>query len=119
MAIVADKLFIVVHHTKTPVPTSCLFNMTIFKRKEFRETDNKAFKMNANNLSYLSGFITIRGDIGGRIMCDRNWQMERTKFVLTQRNNDTFSGDAQNKGKNPSLQEKKHQYLDRYFKRVK
>ena len=52
-------------------------------------------------------------------MCDRNWQMERTKFVLTQRNNDTFSGDAQNKGKNPSLQEKKHQYLDRYFKRVK
>ena len=52
-------------------------------------------------------------------MYDRNWQMERTKFVLTQRNNDTFSGDAQNKGKNPSLQEKKHQYLDRYFKRVK
>ena len=32
---------------------------------------------------------------------------------------DTFSGDAQNRGKNPSLQEKKHQYLDRYFKRVK
>ena len=57
--------------------------------------------------------------IGGKIMCDRNWQMERTKFVLTQRNNDTFSGDAQNKGKNPSLQEKKHQCLDRYFKRVK
>ena len=50
MAIAVDKLFIVVHHTKTPVPTSCLFNMTIFKRKEFRETDNKAFKMNANNL---------------------------------------------------------------------
>ena len=25
--------------------------MTIFKRKEFRETDNKALKMNANNLS--------------------------------------------------------------------
>ena len=45
--------------------------------------------------------------------------MERTKFVLTQRNNDTFSGDTQNKGKNPSLQEKKHQYLDRYFKSVK
>ena len=40
-------------------------------------------------------------------MCGRNWQMERTKFVLTQRNNDTFSGDVQNKGKNPSLQEKK------------
>ena len=44
--------------------------------------------------------------------------MERTKFVLTERNNDIFSGEAQNKGKNPSLQEKNHQYLDRYFKSV-
>ena len=51
MAIVVDKLFMAVHHTKTPVPTSCLFNMTIFKRKECRKTDNMAFKMNANNLS--------------------------------------------------------------------
>ena len=67
---------------------------------------------------YLSGFITIRGDIGKKIMCGRNWQMERTKFVLTERNNDIFSGEAQKKGKNPSLQEKNHQYLDRYFESV-
>ena len=73
--------------------------------------------MNANNLSTCRiNFITIRGDIGGQIMCDRNWQMERIKLVLTLRNNDFFSGDAQSKDKNPFLQGKKHQYLDHILK---